>query len=278
MSLTAGQKQYLLELFSHEYVLTAEQQPAVRQAICRYATTVYDQQELDFLLSLPQSPAICLYYQCGRQRFARQYALWLNCLEHSIFQELEGLEAILVNPDPTSSEKLLAVIRQEEEALEVLPLPQLKFSNQPQSAGCSRWTLQEARASMGQFLQYAYKGANCQADAEALTWCDFLQQARLFPMVKETYIFTAYGQGLPQLNSWQQLKQLPTAKKQSAPVRRGWMYQPPVNPFASEQKFLQQIKQSFLTLPQRPFPLPAPPRTKFGAAFPFPFPAKHRSK
>ena len=43
MSLTAGQKQYLLELLSHEYVLTAEQQPIVRQAICRYATTVYDQ-------------------------------------------------------------------------------------------------------------------------------------------------------------------------------------------------------------------------------------------
>ena len=42
MSLTAGQQQYLLELLSHEYVLTEEQQPVVRQAVCRYATTVYD--------------------------------------------------------------------------------------------------------------------------------------------------------------------------------------------------------------------------------------------
>lgn len=100
MSLTAGQKQYLLELLSHEYVLTAEQQPIVRQAICRYATTVYDQQELDFLVSLPQSLAICLYYQCGKQSFARQYGLWLNCLEHSIFQEMDGLEAVLLNPTP----------------------------------------------------------------------------------------------------------------------------------------------------------------------------------
>lgn len=277
MSLTAGQKQYLLELFSHEYVLTEEQRPAVRQAICRYATTVYDQQELDFLLSLPQSPAICLYYQCARQRFARQYGLWLNCLEHSIFQELEGLEAVLVNPDPTGSEKLLAVIRQGE-ALEVVPLPQLRFSDQPQSAGCSRWSLHEARESMGQFLQYARMGASCQEDAEALTWCDFLQQARLFSMVKDTYVFAAYSQGLPQLSSWQQLKQLPAVKKHSAPVQRSWMYQPPVNPFASQRKLLQQIKRSFLALPQRPFSLPAPPPNKFGAAFPFPFPAKHRAK
>ena len=57
MSLTTGQREYLLELLSHEYVLTGEQQPLVRQAICRYATTVYDQKELDYLVAMPQSPA-----------------------------------------------------------------------------------------------------------------------------------------------------------------------------------------------------------------------------
>ena len=56
MSLTTGQHQYLLEFLSHEYVLEQTHHFAVRQAICRYATTAYDQSELDFLLNLAQSP------------------------------------------------------------------------------------------------------------------------------------------------------------------------------------------------------------------------------
>lgn len=279
MSLTAGQKQYLLELLSHEYVLTAEQQPIVRQAICRYATTVYDQQELDFLVSLPQSLAICLYYQCGKQNFARQYGLWLNCLEHSIFQEMDGLEAVLLNPDPTGSEKLLALVRQDDQTLEAIPLPQFPFSNQPQAAGCSRWTLREARDSMSQFLQYAHSGANCQEEAEALSWCDLLQQARLFTMVKETYLFTAYNKGLPRPSGWQQMGQLPAVKKRPAPTPHSWMYQPPAHPFAPERKLMQQMKQSFSALQQRPFHLPefpAPPRIKLGALPPFPFPSQRK--
>lgn len=277
MSLTAGQQQYLLELLSHEYVLTEEQQPVVRQAVCRYATTVYDQQELDFLISLPQSLAICLYYQCGKQSFARQYGLWLNCLEHSMFQEMDGLEAVLLNPDPTGSEKLLALVRQADQTLEVLPLPQLSFSKQPQTAGCSRWTLQEARASMCQFLQYAHSGASCQEDAELLSWCDLLQQARLFPMVKETYLFTAYSKGLPRPSGWQQMAQLPTVKKRPAPVPHSWIYQPPAHPFAPERKLMQQMKHSFSTLQPRPLrlpELPAPPTLKLNSLPPFPFPAK----
>lgn len=280
MSLTAGQKQYLLELLSHEYVLTEEQQQAVRQAICRYATTVYDQQELDFLVSLPQSPAICLYYHCGKQNFARQYGLWLNCLEHNIYQEIAGLEAVLLNPDPTGSEKLLAIVRQEDDTLEVSPLPQLKFSEQPQTAYCSCWTLQEARSSMVQFLQYADTGASCQRESEVLTWNDLRQQARLFPMVKENYLFADYAAGLPKPSGWQQLSQLPSAHKTRRPAQRGWIYQPPANPFAAEIRLMQKMKQSFSALQQnRPFqmpPVPAPPQFPSGAMPPFPFAPKRK--
>ena len=97
MSLTTGQHQYLLELLSHEYVLEQTHHFAVRQAICRYATTAYDQSELDFLLNLAQSPAACLYYHSSKQGFACQYGLWLNCLEHSIYQH---------KPPPTNFKKL----------------------------------------------------------------------------------------------------------------------------------------------------------------------------
>lgn len=121
------------------------------------------------------------------QSFARQYGLWLNCLEHNIFQEIDGLQAVLINPDPTGSEKLLAILCQNDEQPEVVPLPQLKFSNQTQAAGCSRWTLQECRESMQQFLQYARSGSSCQ-QIEPLTWSDLLQQARLFPL-DESFLY-----------------------------------------------------------------------------------------
>ena len=53
------------------------------------------------LLNLAQSPAACLYYHSSKQGFACQYGLWLNCLEHSIYQKIDGLQAVLLNPDPT---------------------------------------------------------------------------------------------------------------------------------------------------------------------------------
>lgn len=70
---------------------------------------------------------------------------------------------------------------------------------------------------MGQFLQYAHCGVNCQEETEVLNWCDLLQQARLFTMVKETYLFTAYSKGLPRPSGWQQMKQLPAVKKRPTP-------------------------------------------------------------
>lgn len=256
MSLTTGQHQYLLELLSHEYVLEQTHHFAVRQAICRYATTAYDQSELDFLLNLAQSPAACLYYHSSKQGFAYQYGLWLNCLEHSIYQEMDGLQAVLLNPDPTGSEKLLAVIQKENCEIEVRPLPQLPFSNQLQTVNCSRWTLQDAHMSMQQFLRYAKSGAACQCDAEPLTWCELLQQARLFPMVKENYQFTCFSAGTAMPLWWQQLQSLPQPQKRPQP-QRGWIYQPPANPFAPEMNLMKHMKQSFTHLQQtRPISFP----------------------
>lgn len=281
MSLTTGQREYLLELLSHEYVLTEKQKPLVRQAICRYATTVYDQKELDYLVSMPQSPAAYLYYQCGKESFARQYGLWLNCLEHNIFQEIDDLQAILINPDPTGSEKLLAVLCRDDEQLEVIPLPQLKFSNQAQAAGCSRWTLQECRQSMQQFLRYARSGSGAQ-QIEPLTWPDLLQQARLFPMVKESYVFAGYTTGLPKPSNYQQLVLWAAKNQQNNVPQRGWLHQPPAKPFATETKMVQQMKKSLTTLqhtrpPQLPS-LPAPPQIPLGGLPPFPFAKSNTAK
>lgn len=264
MSLTLGQKEYLLELLSHEYVLSAEQQPAVRQAICRYATTVYSRQELDTLLTMPQSLAICLYYHCNRQAFAKQYGLWLNCLEHAIYQEMDGMEAVIINPDPTGCEKLLALTRQADGQLIAEPLPQLRFVNQPKD-DCSRWTLQEAQASMRQFLQFAYQANSCQQEAEALSWTVLYQHAQLFPLVKETYLFIERAAGLPKPSNWKQLQQLSSPSNKPTihhPVKRqSWIYQPPADPFAAEKKLIKQIKNSFTNLHQnRPIPMPNLPK------------------
>lgn len=280
MSLTTGQKEYLLELLSHEYVLTEDQQLVIRQAICQYATTVYDQQELDFLISMPQSLAACLYYQGGKQSFSRQYALWLNCLEHSIYQEIDGLQAVLINPDPTSSQKILAIVEKEECDLEVIPLPQLKFINQQQTTDCSRWTLIEARESFFLFMQYAHNSSSYTQTNESMTWTELLQQARLFTMVKETYVFSGRAAGLPKPSTWQQLNQLTVPHTPKATNKRSWIYQPPANPFSAEMKLAHQVKQSFSSLQQnKSFHLPefpAPPRFSFGALPPFPFAPKRK--
>lgn len=263
MSFTAGQHQYLLELLSHEYVLTADQQPVVRQAICRYATTVYDQAELEFLLTLPQSPAACLYYHCSTRQFSQQYSLWLNVLEHAICQEMPGLEAVLLNPDPTSSQKLLALCRNSDYCLEAVPLSQLWFAPACADASAqqtpnaddgtrSRWTLQDARHSFRCFLQLAHCGMG-PVEAEPLTWCDLLQQARLFPMVKDTYQMPVSYLPAPSASTWlAQLMPAHTGKHQSKagspsghPSASPWLSQPPARPFQMEHSLFQTMKQLF---------------------------------
>ncbi len=118
----------------------------------------------------------------------------------------------MLNPDPTGSEKILAIIRQNTSELTITPLSQLKFSNQKPIAGCSRWTLQEARQSMYQFLQYARCSHNETPEIETSTWSDLLQQARLFSIVKENYQFTEYTTGLPKPSNYQQLQQMAAPK------------------------------------------------------------------
>lgn len=252
MSIHAGQQQYLLELLSHEYVLTEEEKPVVRQAICRYATTVYDQSELEFLLTLPQSPTACLYYPCNIQQFSMQYSLWLNLLEYAIYSDSTDLESVLLNPDPTSAEKLLAIHRNADNNLEIIPLPQLQFisstsnSKKQHTTNISQWTLQEARTSFQLFLQLARSNGE-PVNAESLSWCELLQQARLFSLTKDTYLFSASSLPFPSAGAW--LQQLTPSNSHTNTINScTWLGQPPGSPFTGNSNFFNNIKQSLSSI------------------------------
>ena len=60
MELTRGQQEYLLELLSAEYTIPEPYRDSVKEAIKRYSSAQYSDDELDFLLSAPQSLAAVL--------------------------------------------------------------------------------------------------------------------------------------------------------------------------------------------------------------------------
>ena len=112
MELSRGQQEYLLALLSAEYTIPEPYRDSVKEAIERYSTTQYTDDELDFLLSTPQSLAAVLLLNTtdSLQTFARYFALWANCMEYNALDGNSLMEATLINPDPTSRQKLLQII------------------------------------------------------------------------------------------------------------------------------------------------------------------------
>ena len=271
MSITAGQQAYLQELLSHEYTFTEEQQPAIRQAICCYATTAYTQQEIDWLISFPQSLLLYFYVPCGRKQFACHYRLWLNCLEHAIYREDSCLEAVCINPDPSSSQKLLALQKEEDGTYTAVPLPQLSYSKAAasnNSLSVSHWTWQETQLSFQGFLQTVSKKQPIAEPAESLTWVDLRQQAQLFSMVKESYSFSAFSDGIPRPSHWEQLQELLSTKPQTTKPKpkhcsqpHRWLQQPPVSPFAMGSHWMKQMQQTLSnSIPTSGRPSTLPPQ------------------
>lgn len=270
MQLTSGQQEYLLELLSYEYVIPEEYSEAVKNAIRRYATASYTDEELDFLVSSPQSLAALLSYHSPRQMqaFANQYALWLNCLEQSIYQDDPTLEAIIINPDPTSDQKLLAV-HQKEDTYQVNPVPQLMFSageNQHRSLYHSQWSYQDAMKSLEHFMDYAHQEQRySQLESRTLSWPQLFQQAKLFTMVKDGYVFADKAMGLLTPSNLQFLQQLAGTLQSQRPKtaksrpnanasKMYYRYAPPAHPFTAELQLAKKIKNKLNQLPAPPLP------------------------
>lgn len=301
MPLTSGQQEYLLELLSYEYFIPEECQPAVKEAIVKYANTSYSQEDLDFLVKSPQSLAalLCFHEPNQLQNFAVYYALWLNCLEHCIYQNNAEVEAICINPDPTSQQKLLAISRIEPPADEqtendqaqpqwqVTALPLLSFpaaEDSTRSCYHSQWTYPAASQSLQQFLDYAHQEQHYGLLAsKPSTWRDLYQQAKLFPLVKDNYQFTDKSLGLMPPSNLQWIRQVTAANRQQSKSKHhgkqtqyrpaSVFYQRPAHPFAAEMQLFQQLKHHLppMKLPNMTMP-PAPPMPSF--QFP-PFFPKH---
>lgn len=235
MELSRGQQEYLLELLSAEYTIPEPYRDSVKEAIQRYSTTSYTDEELDFLMSTPQSLAAVLLLNTtdSLQAFARYFALWTNCMEYNALDSNSLMEATLINPDPTSRQKLLQVIGTGDH-YQVVPAPELRYMPTPRQQEAlaleqsptrrlkpaplaSAFSYRTLEDLMHEFLTYADQKDVLPAAGERqdpknylyrldqelqrtaskqFTWSDLRQQALQLPLVNSTYQWNDRQDGL----------------------------------------------------------------------------------
>ena len=235
MELTRGQQEYLLELLSAEYTIPEPYRDSVKEAIKRYSSAQYSDDELDFLLSAPQSLAAVLLLNTtdSLQAFARYFALWANCIEYNALDGNSLMEATLINPDPSSRQKLLQVIDTGDH-YQVVPAPELRYMPNPRQQEtlnleqsptrrlkpaplASALSYRTLEGLMHEFLSYADQNdvlptANRQQNpqdylyrleqelqrtaSKQFSWSDLRQQALQLPLINSTYQWNDRQDGL----------------------------------------------------------------------------------
>ncbi len=235
MELSRGQQEYLLALLSAEYTIPEPYRDSVKEAIERYSTTQYTDDELDFLLSTPQSLAAVLLLNTtdSLQTFARYFALWANCMEYNALDGNSLMEATLINPDPTSRQKLLQII-DTGDRYQVVPAPELRYMPTPRQQETleleqnptrrikpaplvSALSYRTLDGLMREFLTYADQKDVLPAAGERqdgkdylyrldqelqrtaskqFTWSELRQQALQLPLVNSTYQWSDRQDGL----------------------------------------------------------------------------------
>lgn len=235
MELSRGQQEYLLELLSAEYVIPQKYRDSLKAAIKRYATVNYTDEELDFLLDTPQSLAAVLLLNTtdSLETFARYFALWANCVEYNALDANSLMEATLINPDPSSQQKLLQIIDTGEQ-YQVIPAAELRYMSKPRpqerlstepnptrrlmpSPMASALSFRSLEGLMEEFLSFADQkaiapSATRQLDSEdyvaylekelartqstQYTWSQLRERAMQLPLISSTYQWIDRLQGL----------------------------------------------------------------------------------
>lgn len=229
MELSRGQEEYLLELLNAEYTIAPEYRQGIKDAVSKYSGCTYDDDDLEFLVDNPQSLSAIMRLNTTDSLpiFKKYFTLWCNMLEYNIFDTDTMMVATIINPDPTSREKLLQIIDNDDH-YQINPVPEIRYMNAPRSLEAlsnytnhsgpivSAFTYQTFYHLMTSFLTFAEEGENhfapaatAQADyptrlAEAITyslsrqssWQDLRQKALQLPLISSTYVFNDRSQGL----------------------------------------------------------------------------------
>ena len=301
MKLSNGQKEYLLELLSGEYLLPLEYRPYLKDAINRYSTHHYTDEELEFLAGLPQSLTADLYLSrsSSLSNFARRFALWLNVLEYNIYDDSSRTIAFLPNPDPSSSKKLLQIIDQDDK-VQIVAVPPIQFKTQTRSnpaittinddrrlhtpsLACI-WDYQQINELMESFLAFANQNpakipdnysdyldileSNLTRTKEIRSnWLTLRSNAQNFAQISPDYTFSQRSLGLITPSTLEFIS-LINSKTQSV---NHTQYVPVVaNPFIPQIRFFKKLKSNL----KAPAPLAFPPKPQSMKAFklpPFPF-------
>ncbi len=235
MELSRGQQEYLIELLSGEYLIDEQWREPLKYAIAQHSTCIYDDDELEFLVSSPQSlsAVMRLNTTSSLDIFSKYFALWLNALEYNALDTNSLMEATIVNPDPTSRQKLLQILDIGED-YQIVAVPEIRYMTTPRANDklsdesmherrlrpipiVSAFSYNTFRQLLEAFLTFAQKGedllnpfsrANALEYARDLedalaytyenqsTWQKLRQRSLELPNINSTYLFPQREQGL----------------------------------------------------------------------------------
>lgn len=280
MSLTNFQQEFLLEMLSGEYFLEENYQPAVKDAVKRYAKADYTSEDIDFLSSLPQSLTADLYltHHLPLKYFATRFLIWLNILEYDLTDQNEETIAYLPNPDPSSAEKILRLKRNADGfAAETVPLiyfSQNTRSNQTIAQDIkhplSIWKQKEAEYLLRDFLNFAAQNpakipsahtdylSNLENNLKRtkdhrLSWEELRQKMIGFPEENDEYVFLDRSLGLITPSTLQILSLL-SSKPVQRIVKRIAAPQSPSKSFTQSPSIIERVKNALKNSASLPTP------------------------
>lgn len=284
MNLTDFQQEFLLEILSGEYFISESCQNALKDAVKRYASADYTSEDIAFLASLPQSLTadLYLYHRRSFKSFSDRFLLWLNILEYDLTDSAENTLAYLINPDPTSKEKILRLSR-DDDRLVINAVPTLYFAKAEQMPdtsfrrSLSLVTFKEAEYLLRDFLNFASQNPAKIPSAHTdyllsmednlkrtkkhrLSWTELRQKMQDFPAENEEYTFLDRSLGLITPSTLQIISLLGAKPLQSA-VKRRPNPQAPSKPFSLENTILGRVKNILKN--------PAIPHSTGSKGFPF---------
>ena len=300
MKLSNGQKEYLLELLSGEYFLPAEYRPYLKEAINRYSTCRYSSEDLDFLTGLPISLTADLYLNnsSSLNSFIKRFALWLNVLEYNIYDDSPKTIAFLLNPDPSSAQKLLQIIS-DQENIQVISVAPIQFQAQTRSnpaittiSGERRlhtpalaciWDYQQINELLADFLTFANQNpgkipgdySNYLDMLESslnrtkkmrFSWLNLRSKAQNFAQISPDYVFAQRSLGLIMPSNLEFINLVNSQAQAPKPKPQAPAF---TNPFAPEIRLFQKFKSNLKLPAPQAFSAKAPGMNTFKLPSPF---------
>lgn len=113
MDMHIGQREFLLEMMTCEYVIPDPLRECVKDAIRMHATSNLSEATIDDMVTRPQSLAGSLHLlrEGNLSYFRGKFAEWLACVEYNALKNKGNVHLTIINPDPSSKADLLHIIK-----------------------------------------------------------------------------------------------------------------------------------------------------------------------